>query len=98
MSNYIEHKDRITFHPGYYIKEIIEELGLSQDDFAKRLGTTPKTLSVIINGGQRLSPDIANKLSKMLGTSIEYWLNLQAIFDAAVAEMKADEELDVVCQ
>ncbi|OUN86221.1 HigA family addiction module antitoxin [[Collinsella] massiliensis] len=94
MSNYIEYKDRIAFHPGYYIKEIIEELGLSQDDFAKRLGTTPKTLSVIINGGQRLSPDIANKLSKMLGTSIEYWLNLQAIFDAAVAEMKADEELE----
>ena len=94
MSNYIEYKDRITFHPGYYIKEIIEELGLSQDDFAKRLGTTPKTLSVIINGGQRLSSDIAYKLSKMLGTSVEYWLNLQSIFDAAVTEMKAGEELE----
>ncbi|WP_417061124.1 HigA family addiction module antitoxin [Enorma massiliensis] len=94
MSNYIEYKDRVAFHPGYYIKEIIEELGLSQDDFAKRLGTTPKTLSVIINGGQRLSPDIAYKLSKMLGTSVEYWLNLQSIFDAAVTEMRAGEELE----
>ena len=42
MSNYIEYNDKIAFHPGYYIKEIIEESGLSQKDFAKRLDTTPK--------------------------------------------------------
>lgn len=94
MSNYIEYKDKITFHPGYYIKEIVDELGLSQDDFAKRLGTTPKTLSVIINGGQRLTSGIALKLSKMLGSSVEYWLNLQAMYDAALAEMASDEELE----
>ena len=40
MSNYIEYNDKIAFHPGYYIKEIIEESGLSQKDFAKRLDTT----------------------------------------------------------
>ena len=39
MSNYIEYNDKIAFHPGYYIKEIIEESGLSQKDFAKRLDT-----------------------------------------------------------
>lgn len=94
MSNYIEYKDKIVFHPGYYIKEIVDELGLSQDDFAKRLGTTSKTLSVIINGGQRLSSGIALKLSKMLGTSVQYWLNLQSMYDAALAEMAADEELE----
>lgn len=42
MSNYIEYNDKIAFHPGYYIKEIIEESGLSQKDFANRLDTTPK--------------------------------------------------------
>ena len=36
MSNYIEYNDRIAFHPGYYIKEIVEESGLTQEDFAKR--------------------------------------------------------------
>lgn len=43
MNNYIEYNDKIAFHPGYYIKEIVDESGLSQEDFAKRLDTTPKT-------------------------------------------------------
>lgn len=42
MSNYVEYKNQIAFHPGYYIKEYIDELGLTQEDFANRLGTTPK--------------------------------------------------------
>ena len=70
MSNYIEYNDRIAFHPGYYIKEIIDESGITQEDFAKRLDTTPKNLSVLISGKQKLSVDIAMKLSRMLGTRI----------------------------
>lgn len=93
MTNYIEYKDTVAFHPGYYIKEIVEESGLSQEEFAKRLDTTPKTLSVLIGGGQRLSADLALKLSRMLGTSAQYWLNLQSIFDAAQAEAEHDGEL-----
>ena len=69
MSNYIDYNDKIAFHPGYYIKEIIEESGLSQKDFAKRLDTTPKNLSILVRGEQSLSIDIAMKLSRMLGTS-----------------------------
>lgn len=42
MSNYIEYKDRMAFHPGWYIKELIDESGLTQEEFAKKLGTTPK--------------------------------------------------------
>ena len=49
MSNYIEHNDKIAFHPGYYIKEIVDESGLTQEDFAKRLDTTPKNLSLLIS-------------------------------------------------
>lgn len=50
MSNYIEYNDKIAFHPGYYIKEIIEERGLSQKDFVNRLDTTPKNLSILVRG------------------------------------------------
>ena len=59
MSNYMEYNDKIAFHPGYYIKEIVEEKGLTQEDFAKRLGTTPKDLSLLIRGEQNLSSDLA---------------------------------------
>ena len=94
MSNYIEYNDKIAFHPGYYIKEIIEESGLSQKDFAKRLDTTPKNLSILVRGEQSLSIDIAMKLSRMLGTSVEYWLNLQKSYDALIAEFELSKELE----
>ncbi len=93
MSNYIEYKDTVAFHPGYYIKEIVEESGLTQEDFSKRLDTTPKNLSLLIRGEQSLSIDIAMKLSRMIGTSVNYWLNLQNAYDALIAEFKSQEEL-----
>lgn len=93
MSNYIEYNDTIAFHPGYYIKEIVEESGLTQEDFAKRLDTTPKNLSLLIRGEQNLSIDIAMKLSRMMGTSVNYWLNLQNAYDALIAEFRSEEEL-----
>lgn len=93
MSNYIEYKDTIAFHPGYYIKELVDESGLTQEDFAKRLDTTPKNLSLLIRGEQNLSIDIAMKLSRMLGTSVNYWLRLQNSYDALVAKFKSDEIL-----
>lgn len=93
MSNYIEYNDTIAFHPGYYIKEIIDESGLTQEDFAKRLDTTPKNLSLIIRGEQSISIDIAMKLSRMIGTSVNYWLNLQNAYDALIAEFKSEKEL-----
>ena len=93
MSNYIEYNDTVAFHPGYYIKEIVEESGLTQEDFAKRLDTSPKNLSLLIRGEQSLSIDIAMKLSRMLGSSVNYWLNLQNAYDALIAEFKSQEEL-----
>lgn len=94
MSNYVEYNDKIAFHPGYYIKEIIDDSGLTQEDFAKRLDTTPKNLSCLIRGEQSLSVDIAMKLSKMLGTSMNYWLNLQQTYDTIIAEMNSQEEVE----
>lgn len=94
MTNYVEYNDKIAFHPGYYIKEIVENLGITQEDFAKRLDTTPKNISLIIRGEQRLSTDMAMKLSNMLGTSVNYWLNLQNAYDAALAEIEAVEDLE----
>ena len=94
MSNYIEYKDTVAFHPGYYIEEIVEESGLTQQEFANRLDTTPKNLSKLINAQQSLSVEMALKLSKMLGTSLEYWLNLQNAYDAVLARMASDKSLD----
>ncbi|MBR1759278.1 MAG: HigA family addiction module antidote protein [Lachnospiraceae bacterium] len=91
MRTIVEHNDRLAFHPGYYIQEIQEELGLTQEDFAKRLDTTPKNLSLLIRGEQSLSIDMAVKIARYLGTSIELWLNLQRSYDCMLGEMKSEQ-------
>ena len=92
--NYFEYKDKIAFHPGYYIEEIIQDMNITQEDFAKRLQTTPKNISKLINGEQSLSDDIAMKLARMFDTSVEYWLNHQKSYDALLAQKASDDELE----
>lgn len=93
MSNYVEYNDKIAFHPGYYLKEIVDQSGLTQEDFAKRLGTTPKNLSILIRGEQSLSIKMAYRLARMLGTTIGFWLGLQQAYDEKVAEFISEKEL-----
>lgn len=93
MSNYIKHNGSMTFHPGYYIEEIIDDMGVTQQEFAQCLGTTPKSISKLVNGEQRLSVDMAMKLSKMLGMDAESWLNIQNKYDIAAARIESEEEL-----
>ena len=66
-----EYKNIIAFHPGYYLTDVIEELEMTQDEFAKRLGTTGKTVSLLLNGQTPLTNDLAMKISAMLGISVE---------------------------
>lgn len=69
-------------HPGEHIQDIlIEGAGFSVTEAASRLGVTRTTLSRLLNGHTRISPEMALRLSKLLNTSIEMWINLQAQYD-----------------
>ncbi|MGN0407672.1 MAG: HigA family addiction module antitoxin [Bacteroides sp.] len=102
MSNIAEYKEIVAFHPGYYIADIIDDMGISQAEFATRMGTTPKTLSNLINGQANISNDLAKKLSVMLGTGVEVWQRLQNTYDQKIIEIQQakdfDEQSDVVRQ
>ena len=94
MSNVKKYKDIVAFHPGYYIADIIEDMEVSQAEFAKRMGTTAKTLSKLINGQANISNDLAKKLSVMMGTSVEVWQNLQNTYDRKLIEMQQAKDYD----
>ena len=94
MSNIESYNEIMAFHPGYYISEIIEDMAITQAEFAIRMGTTPKTLSQLINGQANISGDLAQKLSIMLGTDVEFWLNLQKTFDEKIIEIRKTKELE----
>lgn len=94
MSNMTITDNASAFHPGYYIAELIEDMGISQAEFAVRMGTTEKTLSNLVNGKCRLSNDLAQKIAAMMGTSVDVWLNLQKSYDESLLQIERDATLD----
>lgn len=84
----------IAFHPGFYIEEILEELEMTQDEFAKRLDVSAKTISKLVNAQIPLSNDLASKISIMLGISVETLINLQKAFELKVLEIEKEKSLD----
>ena len=72
----------IPTHPGEIIrKDIIEPLGLTVTEAAKKLGVTRKKLSLLLNRKTSLSPEMAIRISKATNTSPESWLFMQAKLD-----------------
>ena len=79
-------------HPGQVLRdEFLDPSGVSQREFARRLGWTVAKLNELINGKRGITADSALDLSAELGTSPELWLNLQMYFDLhrAVARRRA---------
>ena len=81
MSRYIENDDRIIFHPGYYIEEFVDESGLTKEGFAEKVEMSSEDFELLIEGKKSLSEDMAVKLARVMGTSVEYWMNLQNRYD-----------------
>ena len=92
--NKLIYKNLSAFHPGYYIKELIEEMEITQNEFALRLDTTGKTLSKLVNGEIPLSKNLAENLALMTGTSVDVWLNLQAKYDEQCCLVEYERKLD----
>jgi len=100
MSKETMYKDLIVFHPGSYVEDIVDDLNITQAEFAERLGTSSKTISKIINGEENISNDIANRLAKLTGISVKTWINLQTNYDLKVIEIenKKNDDEKKVCQ
>lgn len=68
-------------HPGEVLKDELEEIGLSQTMLARHIGVLPKTINEICRGKRGISAEMSMKLSKALGGSPQFWLNLQNNWD-----------------
>ena len=82
-------------HPGSFVRtEVIEELGLSVTKAAQILGVRRATLSALLNGNASLSAEMALRIEKGFGVSMDMLLRMQAWRDAALMRMR-EEEIDV---
>jgi antitoxin HigA-1 len=76
-------------HPGRLLKADIEALGLSVAEAAESLGVTRQQLYRVLNGTSAISPEMAYRLEKAIGTSADTWLRMQAAFDLAGVRRRA---------
>jgi antitoxin HigA-1 len=76
-------------HPGEMIGDIIADIGLSIVEAAKGLGVTRQQLHNLIAGRSAVSPEMAYRLEKALGSTADAWLRLQANYDLAQVRARA---------
>ena len=82
-----------AIHPGEFLAETLQELGMSQARFARAIGVSPMRISHVVNGTRPVSAELALRIGRALGQSPQYWLNLQTMYDLKVAEAALGEKL-----
>ena len=75
-------------HPGEILRDELEELGVSQSEFARQINVPPNRISQIITGKRSVTGDTALRFGHWFGVEPQFWLNLQAQFDLAVVEQR----------
>ena len=79
-------------HPGGFVKsEVIEALELSVTEAARALGVTRAALSAVLNERARLSPEMALRIEKAFGISMDTLMRMQNSYDIAQTRMRAGE-------
>ena len=78
-------------HPGEFITEVyLEPNGISGRELAAKLDVAASTLSRILKGSSRITPEMALRLSKAVGRSPESWLSMQGNHDLWVARQQVN--------
>jgi addiction module HigA family antidote len=78
-------------HPGEFITDIyLEPNGISGRELAEKLDVAPSTLSRVLKGSSRITPEMALRLSKAIGRSPESWLAMQDAHDLWVARQNVN--------
>jgi antitoxin HigA-1 len=82
-------------HPGEVLREdVLEPLGMSVNQFSKALAVDASRLNDIVRGRRGVTADTALRLARYLGTTPEFWLNLQQSYELRVARQARQKEID----
>lgn len=84
---------RSLIHPGEHLGEQIEELGISAAELARQLQVPTNRVTEILKGRRSITGDTALRLGHFFGTSPEFWMNLQKLYDLRLAESKSGETI-----
>src|ERR671919_3272981 len=80
---------RLAIHPGDQLAEELKTLNMSAAELARQLKVPTNRVTAILNGRRAITGDTALRLGHFFGTSPQFWLNLQSLYELRVAEQRA---------
>ena len=80
---------RSAIHPGEHLAEQLQALNISAAELGRQLRVPTNRITGILNGRRAITGDTALRLAHFFGTSTEFWLNLQKLYELRLAEQKA---------
>jgi addiction module HigA family antidote len=83
----------VAIHPGEHLAEELEALDMSAAELARRLRVPTNRVTSIVNGQRAISGDTALRLAHFFGTTPQFWLNLQSLYDIRLAEAKSGKAI-----
>jgi antitoxin HigA-1 len=78
-----------AIHPGEHLAEELSEMGMSAAELSRQLRVPTNRVTQILNGRRSITGDTALRLAHFFGTSAEFWLNLQSLYEIRLAQQKA---------
>jgi len=85
-----------AIHPGEHLAEELEQLGMSATELARQLNVPTSRITGILNGQRAITGDTALRLGHFFGTSPQFWLNLQSLYELRMAEQKAGKAIKIL--
>lgn len=82
-----------AIHPGEFLREILDDMSLTQIAFAEAIGVSPMRVSHVLKGQRPVTAELALRLGQALRQTPQYWLNLQAAYDLKVAQLELKDSL-----
>ena len=83
-------------HPGEFLAEILEGLGMSQAEFSRTIGVSPMRVSHVIKGSRPVTAELALLFGRAFDQTPQYWLNLQTDYDLKTAEVSMGARLKAI--
>lgn len=82
-----------AIHPGEHLAEELKALDMSAAELARQLGVPTNRITQILNGRRAITGDTALRLAHFFGTTAEFWLNLQSLYELRVAQAKTGKSI-----
>ena len=77
---------RTPIHPGEHLGDALTEIGMSAAELARQIRVPTNRITGILNGDRAVTADTALRLGHWFGTTADFWLNLQKLYELRLAE------------